>query len=175
MHNALYVVTAFRAVKCRWAIKRTAFDTVYMHAEETSVAHTCKSHASQRYAHASWKGDAYIRRDAWSSSSSLHTLVACVWSVLRYEWQTTAASCAIRDPDIPAIDPMTYGTCEEPCCEPNNLRHVVSEFFASCGKEWFDLLPVWDSECRVYISTVPHDSLPEPITTADNMDDDICK
>jgi hypothetical protein len=58
--------------------KRTVLDSVYMHAEETLVAHVRKSHASQRYAHASWKGDAYIRRDAWSPSSSLHTLAACV-------------------------------------------------------------------------------------------------
>jgi hypothetical protein len=121
------------SVSDKWA----AFDTVYMHAEETSAAHICKSHASQRYAHASRKGDAYIRRDAWSSSSSLHTLAAYVWSV-RGEWQTTAVSCAIRVPDIPAIDPMTYGTCEESCCQPYNLRYVVSEFSPSCGKEWFD-------------------------------------
>jgi len=70
---------------------------------------------------------------------------------------------------------MTYGTSEESGCQRNNLRYAVSEFAASCGKEWFDLLPVWDSKCRVYIDTVLHDSLPEPITTADNMDDDICK
>jgi hypothetical protein len=36
---------------------------------------------------------------------------------------------------IPAIDRMTCGTCEESCCQPNNLRYVVSEFAASCGEQ----------------------------------------
>jgi hypothetical protein len=110
--------------------KWSALNIVYMHAGETKL-HTYVNHSVTRMRHG---------RETRTSVATLDLPpVRYIHSQRKLEVfevsDTTAVSCAIRVPDIPAIDPMPCGTCEESCFLPNNFRHVVSKFSTSCGKK----------------------------------------